>query len=116
MAKFSGFPFKKASLLCVAVGGMTLFATDAWAQEESSPRIPEKPVIEDHSTNMENVSPFASQSVKSSPNKSAVQTGNVKRDLPAGGIMQEKDARKNESPSTLSFNIFLYIVDKFKQD
>jgi hypothetical protein len=30
--------------------------------------------------------------------------------------LQERESKKNESPSTLSFNIFLYIVDKFKQD
>lgn len=117
MVKFSGFPLKKASLFCAAVGGLTLFATDAWAQEESSPKILEKPVVvEDHTSSMENVSPFIIQNQKSNPVKPSSQVGIVKRDLPAGGMLQEKDMKKNESPSTLSFNIFLYIVDRFKQD
>ncbi|MFL0682347.1 hypothetical protein CLV31_11190 [Algoriphagus aquaeductus] len=116
MVKFSGFPFKKTSLLCVAIGGLTLFSADVLAQEENSPRVTDKPVIEDQPSVNEATSPFLNTAGKTTNVKPTNGINTVKRDLPAGGMMQEKELRKNESPSTLSFNIFLYIVDRFKQD
>ncbi len=72
----------------------------------------EKPISENQIQNSDqNSSKILPSKVLTNPtNKIA-----VKRDLPAGGI--DKEIKKEEvSPSTLSFNIFLYIVDKFKAD
>jgi hypothetical protein len=42
-------------------------------------------------------------------------TNSIRKDNPIYKQGGEKDARK-EGMSTLSFNLFLYIVDKFKED
>lgn len=115
MLKFSGFPLNKVTLLCAAVGGFVLFTSEVKAQEENSPKPIERPLVEDHTANQDvstSVFPLFKPVQKSTPANSI----GVKRDLPAGGIFNEKESKKNESPSTLSFNIFLYIVDKFKED
>ena len=118
MLKFAGFHFKKTALLSVAILGLALIATDASAQseqektEENSPRVNDRVVLEDP-TSIQDNAPSSHLLVR--PNQT-VKTATVKRDLPAGGILPEKEPKKNESPSTLSFNIFLYVVDKFKAD
>lgn len=118
MLKFAGFHFKKPALLSAAILGLALITVDASAQsehektEENSPRVNERVILEDHTTVQEN-SPSGLLPVR--PN-STLKATSVKRDLPAGGILPEKETKKSESPSTLSFNIFLYVVDKFKAD
>jgi hypothetical protein len=114
MLKFSGFPFKKIALLCAAMGGFVFFSSEANAQEENSPRPIEKPVVEDQGSNQDNTT--AVFPLFKPTGQKPTSPSSVKRDLPAGGFFQEKEAKKNEAPSTLSFNIFLYIVDKFKED
>jgi hypothetical protein len=115
MLKFSGFSVKKVTLLCAAIGGFVLFTSEAKAQEENSPRPIEKPAVEDQ-TAIQDVNSPVFPLFKTSQKPASANSIGVKRDLPAGGIFQEKESKKNESPSTLSFNIFLYIVDKFKED
>lgn len=115
MLKFSGFPMNKVTLLCAAIGGFVLFTSEVKAQEENSPRPIERPLVEDHTANQD-VSAAGFPLFKPAQKTPSVNTLGPKRDLPAGGIFQEKESKKNESPSTLSFNIFLYIVDKFKED
>lgn len=119
MLKFSGFHFKKPALLSVAVLGLALIAIDASAQtetekvEENNPKVNDRVILDDPTTIQDNTpaSVFSSK-----PNNTVKTAATVKRDLPAGGVISDKDVKKNESPSTLSFNIFLYIVDKFKAD
>jgi len=117
MLKFSGFHFTKPALLCVAILGLALIAVDASAQsetekmEEHNIKVNDRVLLEDNSSLQDNHSSVTSKPVTSVK----VSQTPVKRDLPAGGI-SDKDVKKNESPSTLSFNIFLYIVDKFKAD
>ena len=119
MLKFSGFHFTKPALLCVAILGLALIAVDASAQsetekmEEHNVKVNDRVLLEDNSSLQDN---HSSTVITAKPGASVKTTqAAVKRDLPAGGI-SEKDVKKNESPSTLSFNIFLYIVDKFKAD
>jgi hypothetical protein len=118
MLKFAGFHFKKPALLSVAILGLALIATDASAQseqektEENSPRTNERVIIEDP-TSIQDNAPSSLLPVRSNQ---TVKSATVKKDLPVGGIFPEKETKKNESPSTLSFNIFLYVVDKFKAD
>lgn len=119
MLKFSGFHFKKPAMLSAAILGLALFAIDASAQtetekvEENNPKINDRVILEDHSSIQDNT-PASTLSAK--PAIVTKPTATVKRDLPAGGVVSEKEVKKNESPSTLSFNIFLYVVDKFKAD
>jgi hypothetical protein len=113
MLKFSGFPLNKITLLSVAVGGFVLFTSEVKAQEENSPRPVEKPLVEENMGNQDITAPVFP--LFKSTTKLSNSTG-VKKELPVGGISLEKESKKNESPSTLSFNIFLYIVDKFKED
>lgn len=119
MLKFSGFHFKKPALFSAAILGLALIAVDASAQtetekvEENYPKANDRIILEDQTTIQDNP---ASSILSSKPNSTIKPSTPVRRDLPAGGVISEKDGKKNESPSTLSFNIFLYIVDKFKAD
>lgn len=119
MLKFSGFHFKKPALLSVAVLGLALIAIDASAQtetekvEENNPKVNDRVILEDNTSIQDNT---PASNFSSKPSNAVKPAATVKRDLPAGGVFSEKDVKKNESPSTLSFNIFLYIVDKFKAD
>ncbi|MCU0400450.1 MAG: hypothetical protein MUE75_05455 [Algoriphagus sp.] len=115
MSKFSGFPLNKITLLLAIVGGFLFFTSEANAQEENSPRPTEKPLVDDQTVNQD-FSTGAFPLFKPTQKTTSLNSIGPKRDLPAGGFLQEKDSKKNESPSTLSFNIFLYIVDKFKED
>lgn len=106
-------------MLSVAILGLALFAIDASAQsetekvEENNPKVNDRVILEDHSSIQDNT-PAANLPAK--PGNTIKPIATVKRDLPAGGVILEKEVKKNESPSTLSFNIFLYVVDKFKAD
>lgn len=120
MLKFSGFHLKKTALLNVAVLVLAMIAIDASAQSEiekgneNQSKANDRAILDDN-VSVHDYTPAPSMSTKpntASPKSTAV----VKRDLPAGGVMIEKEAKRTESPSTLSFNIFLYIVDKFKAD
>ncbi|OOG71503.1 hypothetical protein B0E43_17245 [Algoriphagus sp. A40] len=106
-------------MLSAAILGLALFAIDASAQtetekvEENNPKVNDRVILEDHSSIQDN-SPASNLTVK--PATTIKPATTVKRDLPAGGVILEKEVKRNESPSTLSFNIFLYVVDKFKAD
>ena len=54
-------------------------------------------------------------SVKSAENKAQTPQNTVRRENPIYRQGGEKDTRR-EGMSTLSFNLFLYIVDKFRED
>ncbi len=119
MLKFSGFHFAKPALISASILAFTLIAVDASAQsesekvEENSLKLNDRVLLEDNSSFQDNLSsPIHISKPTAATVKSPVT---VRRDLPAGGV-SDKDIKKTESPSTLSFNIFLYIVDKFKAD
>ncbi len=115
MFKVSGFSFSKLSLICLLGFSAFLFSLDTQAQEENSPRQADKPNLEENVLVLENVQ-TSTPLFKPSPTKQAATLSAVKKELSGTGMIQEKELKKNESPSTLSFNIFLYIVDKFKED
>lgn len=112
----SRFVANTIALPCMAVLGFFLLTTAAWAQEENTRKPVERPTVEEHTLTSE-----GGHSVSIIPNKPAA-TKTIqpvlppKKEVPTGAQLQEKESKKNESASTLSFNIFLYIVDKFKQD
>lgn len=100
----------------MAAFGYLLLPSEAMAQEENTKKPFEKPIVEEH-----NAIPEAGTAGSLSVQKPAVVKQSVPLPLPKKEVhttthIQERESKKNESPSTLSFNIFLYIVDKFKQD
>jgi hypothetical protein len=106
----------KVALLSMVAFGYLLLPSEAMAQEENTKKPFEKPIIEEH-----NAIPEAGTAGPVSVQKPAVVKQSVPLPLPRKEVhtsthLQEKESKKNESPSTLSFNIFLYIVDKFKED
>jgi hypothetical protein len=106
----------KVALLCMAAFSYLLLPSEAMAQEENTKKPFEKPIVEEHNT-----IPEAGTAGSLSVQKPAVVKQSVPLPLPKKEVhttthIQERESKKNESPSTLSFNIFLYIVDKFKQD
>lgn len=122
MLKFSEFPLNKTALLFFVVLGVAFFSNDTFAQTENEKvedhisRSSDRPSVEE-SLNSKEASHNLSFPSKPSTNPGSKPTtaNQVKRDLPAGGLIKEGESKK-ESPSTLSFNIFLYIVDKFKEN
>ena len=113
------FPFFKISLSALFVLGLCFFAEESFAQSSQEKvdlenvKPSDKPLVDDQGANSESLAPkiLAPKPLQNNNNNKVA----VKRDLPAGGV--DKEVKKDEAtPSTLSFNIFLYIVDKFKAD
>lgn len=121
MFKFSEFHFKKPIICCLGILGMVFLAVDATAQSENEkveeiyPKTNDRVILEDHSLSQDN-SVTRSSVVKPATTLKLVVPITVKKDPSLPEIMSERETKKNDSPSTLSFNIFLYIVDKFKAD
>lgn len=117
MFETSSFPFKKLAISLCAVVGMCLWTEDAFAQSEQEKaeieniRNMEKPALEDHTSSHEAGSPRISPSKQTQPVVKATVT---KKENMTGG--EGKKVEPSQAPSTLSFNMFLYIVDKFKAD
>ncbi len=115
MFKNSSFPFKKICF-CAFVG-ICLFTGEAFAQGEQEKveietiRNMEKSALEDHTSSQEAGSPRISVSRQSPP---VIKATVPKKENMAAG--EGKKVEPTQAPSTLSFNMFLYIVDKFKAD
>lgn len=111
------FPFKKLGICLCAVVGMCLWTEDALAQDEQEKaeietiRNMDKPALEDQHSSHESVSPRITTSKQIQP---IVKPMSVRKENLTGG--EGKKAEPSQVPSTLSFNMFLYIVDKFKAD
>ncbi|WP_192347360.1 hypothetical protein [Algoriphagus sp. Y33] len=115
MISTSKFPFSKILFCSIALLGMCIYSGDSMAQSEQE------------NSEMDNARPIDKLLIENSSSGSDVQTQHsqpsattltgtkstaVKKDSHVSG-----EGKKNETaPSTLSFNIFLYIVDKFKAD
>ena len=106
----------KVALLSMAAFGYLLLPSEAIAQEENTKKPFEKPIVEDISTVSESGAAATLFTQKPAVVKQSVPLPLPRKEVPTATQLQEKESKKNESPSTLSFNIFLYIVDKFKQD
>ncbi len=119
MLQSSGFRFKRPVLLSLAVLGFALISIDASAQSENekvediSTKNSDRVILEDHTLLHDN---STQRIVPSKPSSPVKVTTPIKKDLNSGEGASEKEIKRSESPSTLSFNIFLYIVDKFKAD
>lgn len=112
----SRFVANKLALSCMAVLGLFLLTTEVWAQEENTRKPVERHSVEEHNFPREGGNTLTSTPNKTTATKSILPLLPPKKEVHTSTQLQEKESKKNESPSTLSFNIFLYIVDKFKQD
>ncbi|ERM82882.1 hypothetical protein P872_05385 [Rhodonellum psychrophilum GCM71 = DSM 17998] len=96
---------------------------NAFAQVEQERNIPELPKTIDHSGSFESpesgtVDQRSDNFYRPSPAKNKPQVLNAAPQRKENPILKqggEKENRK-EGMSTLSFNLFLYVVDKFKED
>ena len=96
-----------------------LFTSLSFAQGEQEKVILEDPVEEKSvtKTSSKNLNVLVPHKKVVEKASSSVPKGmNVQRKVVEGGISEEPKAKKDEVSSTLSFNLFLYIVDKFKAD
>ena len=100
----------------MAAFGYLLLPSEAVAQEENTKKPFEKPISEESSALPETGTAAPLTVQKSATVKPGVPLPLPRKEVQPATHLQEKESKKNESPSTLSFNIFLYIVDKFKQD
>jgi hypothetical protein len=116
MCNCSRYIANKLALSCMAVFGLFLFTTEVLAQEENARKPFERHSVEEHNPPSEGGLSVSTAPSKPAATKSILPVLPPKKEVHTGAHLQEKESKKNESPSTLSFNIFLYIVDKFKQD
>ena len=106
----------KVALLSMVSFGYLLLQSEAVAQEENTKKPFEKPYVEEISSVPEAGAAATGAIQKPTAVKPGIPLLVPKKEVTNSTHLQEKESKKNESPSTLSFNIFLYIVDKFKQD
>ncbi len=100
-----------SALLCTALAVTSMAQSHEGERNMPEPRVEENFGMESPEA-FEYTAPRATEkpaTVKEKPATTSSKQGNIYRQ---GG---EKDMRK-DNVSTLSFNLFLYIVDKFKED
>jgi hypothetical protein len=107
--------FKKGVISGITILTLCFFSVVSFAQEDAR-KIDREMLKPIDKSNLEIVSP--SKETNSQPSLVKKSLNNASKTVPAKkeiGIVGE--GKKPESaPSTLNFNIFLYIVDKFKAD
>ena len=119
MLKFSGFRLGKPLILGLGALFLMCFALDASAQSENEkveeiyPKTNDRVVLEDHTLILDN-SQSKTTLVKPNPIHKPAAAAVSKKDPVLAENATDRESKKNDAPSTLSFNIFLYIVDKFK--
>ncbi|MFD2034455.1 hypothetical protein ACFSKL_06615 [Belliella marina] len=110
--------------LCLAIIFCTLGFVNTFAQGDKDRNLPDVPKTVDNPVNFENpesvnldskVELNTKQNNTSKEIKSATSQNPVRKENPIYKQGSDKDVKK-EGMSTLSFNLFLYIVDKFKED
>ncbi len=101
-----------------------LFTWDAVSQDEREKNLPDINKGSDHPNQFENPESsardirsdnFDNPRSSTKSEKSVNTNSSIKKDPQIYKMGGEKDIKK-EGMSTLSFNLFLYIVDKFKED
>lgn len=117
MVGISDFPFTKIAIFSLTVMTLCFWAGDSIAQSEQEKSemeqerpITDKPLTENHSDVTDLQTPETlTPTTTTAPSTHA--------SLPKKDNHLSGEGKKPETaPSTLSFNIFLYIVDKFKAD
>ncbi|MHA7129488.1 hypothetical protein [Algoriphagus namhaensis] len=118
MTTKTSLPFLNSKFLTIFILAMGFFAIQGFAQETQEKVIletrDEAPIVEDLDLSKGQPSlatPSPQRKIASPPVKST-PTKKVNPDT----LVENKEIKKEEGASTLSFNLFLYIVDKFKAD
>ncbi len=112
------FPSKKIVFSALAIVGLCFCAGDILAQtekeviESDNAKPIERTLQENPSSDLESVSSSTPKSKQSISTTSPKNNAALKKSSSLGNEGKKPEA----SPSTMSFNIFLYIVDKFKED
>lgn len=106
------FSFKKLSFCLIGVTALFFWTHDVTAQDRVDTeiaKVPEKIMLEDHTSYQENggQKPMAPKAI---PAVNKTVANQPKKD----NIFVPEGKKPEPIPSTLSQNIFLYIVDKFK--
>jgi hypothetical protein len=121
VSEISSLGMKKLQLT-LFLGFLVSFVS--FAQTDRDRNFPDLPKNNEASSHYENSDPSISESRQDIVQKNSLNTTKdskattsttLKRENPLYKQGGEKDAKKEEI-STLSFNLFLYIVDRFKED
>ncbi|SFA73328.1 hypothetical protein [Algoriphagus aquimarinus] len=117
MIASSKVSFKKIIFFGISVLGMCAYAGDTMAQSEKEKsemdnvKPIDKPLMENHTDILND------NHLLGSPSSSGVTVTTSKiSPLKKDNLLSGEGKKAEPAPSTLSFNIFLYIVDKFKAD
>jgi len=113
-------PFGKIGCILTYVFALCLFSVESLAQNEQEkpveiPRQLDRPIMEEdrsfhhnYSTEQNDVKPKTESKV----NPVQIPTTPIRREV----VIGPEGKKTNEPSSTLSFNIFLYVLEKFKAD
>ncbi|MDE0560978.1 hypothetical protein OU792_13340 [Algoriphagus sp. NF] len=114
------FPFGKIGFILTSVLALCLFSGESLAQNEQEkpievPRQSDRPVVEEdgsfhHNFNSDQNDIKANAELKVSP--VPIPTTPIRREV----VIGPEGKKSSEPSSTLSFNIFLYVLEKFKAD
>jgi hypothetical protein len=114
------FSFCKIGLVLIFVSAFCLFSGETLAQNEQDkpveiPRQLDRPVLEDDESFRPNLNSSQNEfkvnaELKVSP--ATIPSTPIRREV----VIGPEGKKTNESTSTLSFNIFLYVIEKFKAD
>ncbi len=113
------FSFRKLTIFSIAFLGLCFCAGNSFAQneQEKSEIEREKPVDKPL---VENQSDHSDVQIRVNQIPSAAKVSSFRTPLPnvpkKDNQLSGEGKKPEPTPSTLSFNIFLYIVDKFKAD
>ena len=113
------FSFKKLAIFSLVVVAFTFWAGDSMAQSEQEnsemeiPKPIDKPILDNHS-DMANSDGQVQNSIV--PAAATVTPAKAFTPPKKNAHVSGEGKKPEHAPSTLSFNIFLYIVDKFKAD
>ncbi len=115
--------FLSVKTLPLAILFFLVFGSVSYGQSDRDRNLPDMPRQSENSTNYESpesASDYRNDAyTKSNSNKetktTSQSTPTVRKENPIYKQGSDKEIRK-ESTSTLSFNLFLYVVDKFKED
>lgn len=112
------FPLKKIGFLSGTLLGMCLFAEESFAQNEQEKIEPEvtrpidRPLVEDQHSLEVVIPKVIAPANKTTQNPLPIPSTPIRREV----VLNPEGKKVEPVPSTLSFNIFLYVVDKFKAD
>lgn len=116
MIDISKFPFKKQAFFSILAVGLCFMAGESLAQSDrdkmdmDNTKPMDRPIVDHTSEVKDNSLRNSSTQPVLSINREKIQP--VKKE----GNISGEGKKTETAPSTLSFNIFLYIVDKFKAD